>query len=361
MNDSVLKTVAYFLPQYHQIPENDEWWGKGFTEWDNVKRAQPIFDGHLQPLKPYDYYDLSDPSVLRSQISMAKKYGLFGFCFHYYWFSGKRLLEKPIENFLKDDSPEADFPFMLCWANENWTRTWDGLDENSLISQNHSIEDHYNASEDLFRYMADDRYIKIDNKPVLVIYRPAIVDHFDSLVEILRKKALEKGFDGIKIISTNSFHFKNLENFSIDGIVEFPPHFDNEKYLQKGNVEVYAEFTGNAIMDYSHTVNAMKAHYQRKLNQAKSGSYYPCCFPSWDNIARRQHAGNTFTDASPELFEEWMDACASFTNEYNQENEKFLFINAWNEWAEGAILEPDQDRGFAHLEVLNRVVSKHNK
>ena len=171
----MVKIIPYYLPQFHVIPENNSWWGEGFTEWTNIKNAKPMFDGHYQPKLPFEYYDLSHNYVLENQISMAKKFGIYGFCFHYYWFKGKRLLEKPIEDFLDNKSSESNFPFMLCWANENWTRRWDGKENDILISQEHSLEDHYNITDNLMRFFNDPRYIKVDEKPVILIYRPEII------------------------------------------------------------------------------------------------------------------------------------------------------------------------------------------
>ena len=268
INKTNIKSVAYYLPQFHQIPENDEWWGEGFTEWTNVKKAKPVYEGHYQPKIPYEYYDLADPSVMHKQIAMAKQYGLFGFCFHYYWFGGKRLLEKPIENFLGDKSSDANFPFMLCWANENWTRRWDGKEEDVLISQKHSIGDHQKVTEDLFRYFQDERYIKIQGKPVIVIYRPAIIDEFEHLVKILRKSATENGFPGIHIVSTTSFNFKNKQSFDIDAIAEFPPHFhcNAVRSIKVNNKDT--RHTG-LIYDYKSCKNANLENYKRILSEEK--------------------------------------------------------------------------------------------
>lgn len=360
MQSNQVKPVAYYLPQFHSIPENDKWWGEGFTEWTNVKKAQPVYKGHDQPKIPYEYYDLSDKTVIHKQIHLAKQYGLFGFCFHYYWFSGKRLLEKPIDNFLDDKSDSARFPFMLCWANENWTRTWDGKQDNILISQKHSLADHKEVTEDLFRYFNDDRYIKVKGKPVLIIYRPLIIDRFPDLVKILRDKAIENGLPGIHIISTNSFGFSNQKSYDIDGIAEFPPHFDPSIYnlavQHKHKTIIQKSFKG-LIYDYRSCVGANLQNYKNILSQTRKSNYYPGAFPSWDNTARKQYDSHICADASPQYFSEWLRGAMEFTQKHNSEDDKFVFINAWNEWAEGAVLEPDQINGYDNLNALKTVLN----
>ena len=194
---SDIKTIAYYLTQFHQIPENDEWWGEGFTEWTNVKKAKPLFQGHDQPRVPYKYYDLSNERVMIEQIAMAKKYRLYGFCFYYYWFSGKRLLEKPLERLLVNKTKAADFPFMICWANENWSRTWDGSEKEILINHDYSFEDDKEHFKKLLHYFQDNRYIKIKGKPVFVIYRANLFPDIKKTGEIWNNLALEAGLPGI--------------------------------------------------------------------------------------------------------------------------------------------------------------------
>ena len=365
MNDDI-KAIAYYLPQFHQIDENDEWWGEGFTEWTNVKKAKPVYDGHYQPMRPYEYYDLTDSYVMYDQIMMAKRHNLYGFCFHYYWFNGKRLLEEPIENLLADKSKEAEFPFMLCWANENWTRRWDGNDQDILIGQSHTVEDHYKVADDLIRYMVDDRYIKINNKPVLLIYRPAIIDEFNMLVDILQFKAKEKGFNGVHIVSTNSFKFMRNgkhegEKLKINAIAEFPPHFSCDADRPVDGYSFGPNYNGSSrLHDYEYTVEACSAYYNKILdnNMYKGMSYYPGTFPTWDNTARKQNDSDVFVNTSAEYFSKWVDAAMKFTQNRNEYNEQFVFINAWNEWAEGAVLEPDLKNGYKHLETLSNTLSR---
>ena len=354
-----MKSIAYYLPQFHTIPENDEWWGKGFTEWSNVRTAEAMYEGHYQPKEPLDYYDLSEINVMKKQVCLAKKYGLYGFCFHYYWFQGKRLLEKPINNFLKNKSSDLDFPFMLCWANENWTRRWDGKENEVLISQNHSEEDYWKVAEDIFKYIDDDRYIKINNKPLLIIYRPEIMTKFNYFVKVLRLKAFERGFEGIEILSTNSFGFKNKDCFDIDGIVEFPPHFPSGDFVKKStDINTRSDFKG-LIYDYKHCVKKSINYYNEKQMAPKSIDYYPCSFPSWDNTARRGVDSHICANTSKKLFKKWLRGCCDFSKQYNPKEKDFIFINAWNEWAEGAILEPDKKNGLSSLKALKSVMKEY--
>lgn len=374
---SKIKPVAYYLPQYHQIPENDKWWGEGFTEWKNVKRGVPFFKGHHQPFVPYDYYDLSNESVMHRQITMAKKYKLHGFCFHYYWFSKKRLLEKPIEAFLNDKSPEADFPFMLCWANENWTRRWDGQDQDILIKQDHTPRDHAAVVKDLMRYMIDDRYIKVKNKPVLVLYRVNLIWLYPYFKLLLNQEAKKHGFDGVHIVATTAFSFKPWWGNDVDGVVQFPPHgpqyseifhhvvttgFTNTEGYPLYTPEKFTQPHHGKIYDYSKTADAFTQYYSNVLNNSEivnSKNYYPCCFPSWDNTARKMENAHVFANSSVEKFRQWLLAAAEFTYNNNDEDNSFLFINAWNEWAEGAMLEPDQTRGYKNLETVRDVMTMY--
>lgn len=350
MNTDV-KSIAYYLPQFHQIPENDGWWGEGFTEWTNVKKAIPIFPDHDQPNIPYEYYDLSDISVMYNQIEMAKKYSLHGFCFYYYNFDGKRLLEKPVEQFLNDKSEAANFPFMICWANENWTRRWDGADNEILIKQTYNRDNYEKLAMDFVRHFKDSRYIKDNGEPVLMIYRPQIITEFSMLVNCIRNQCANHGFPGVKIFASESFNFKNNCRFNIDGIIQFPPHhtFTGEPPVERKACEV---------VSYTDLVDLNLEFYKRyqDVTIPNSNLFYPCVFPSWDNTPRRGHAGRVYINHDINTFKKWLNGAKDFTLNYNKDAEKFIFINAWNEWAEGAYLEPDKKDGFLRLEALKTVM-----
>lgn len=349
--NKTIKPIAYYLPQFHQIPENDEWWGEGFTEWTNVRKATPLFPGHEQPKIPYDYYDLSNINVMHKQIDMAKKYGLHGFCFYYYNFDGKRLLEKPVENFLKDKSHEADFPFMICWANENWTRCWTGQNNNVLIHQSCKPESYEKLALDFIRHFKDPRYIKDNGEPVLMIYRPGKISRFPELINCIRTQCKNHGFSGVKIFASEAFRFKNQAGFDIDGIIQFPPHstFAQKPFVKRDPCEVvrYSDVVNSNLVFY-------KNHHDVKIPNSKL--FYPCSFPSWDNTPRRGASGRVYHDCDIDNFKKWLNASKKFTMKYNKDAEKFIFINAWNEWAEGAHLEPDKVNGFSRLEALKEVL-----
>ena len=369
MKTNTVKPIAFYLPQYHQIPENDEWWGEGFTEWTNVKRAKPFFNGHEQPLEPLEYYDLSNNTVIHRQIEQAKKYNIFGFCFQYYWFNQKRLLEKPIENFLKDKSEKANFPFMLCWANENWTRKQDKHEEDILIEQNHSIDDHEKVAKDLVRYMKDERYIRASGKPVLILYRPDKIKYLAYLLVAIKDEARKEGIEGVHILTTNSFgkEFNKLDG--LDGIVEFPPHFPvNSPVFQKvkanSGINEYPPTLNTTktehkgyIFDAEKTVDLMCRYYYQKKDLVDN--YYPCCFPSWDNTAIKMEHSNIFANMNSEVFKKWLISASEFTKIVNKEDSQFVFINAWNKWAEGAMLESDKKNQNKNLEVVREVMNEY--
>lgn len=363
VNDEPTKIIAYYLPQFHTIPENDKWWGKGFTEWTNVKKAKPVFPGHDQPKIPLEYYDLSDPKTIHAQIKLAKEFNVYAFCFHYYWFAGKRLLELPIENFLKDDSHEANFPFMLCWANEDWTRTWDGKSGKVLIDQKHSAADHRRVAKDLLRYFQDPRYIKVNNKPALIIYRVELIKDLEKLKNIIEEEAAKVGIPGIHLISTTASRafedpdLSGMVEHVCEGTAEFPPHTRFDDAIDLVDVESPKDFTGFAY-DYTKFKDTHLEGYDKLLNNSSDNAYYPGAFPGWDNTARKQTDSHICVNNTPESFEEWVTGGIQYTNLKNTSQDNFIFINAWNEWAEGAVLEPSVKDGTRYL---NALLTAYNK
>jgi glycosyltransferase involved in cell wall biosynthesis len=340
------KLIAFYLPQFHTIKENDEWWGKGFTEWTNVTKAQPQFVGHYQPHLPDElgFYDLSYTDIFYKQIDLAKKYGIYGFCFHYYWFSGKRLLEKPIFNYLNDKN--LDFPFMLCWANEPWSRRWDGSEDDILMPQNFGEEDYVKFIEDIMPFFKDKRYIKIDNKPILIIYRPHLIpkEVMNDAIKIWKDYAKQNGFDGLYLINTRTGGFKaHPSEWGLDATVEFPPN-DIALVRQKKLDILNHDFKG-------HIYNLAKTIEKAENFSSVNYPLYKTVFPTWDNTSRKKNKGTIFYNSSPELYMKWLYNCIIQTRENHPEERQFVFINAWNEWAEGAHLEPDRKYGFAFLEA----------
>ena len=339
------KLIAFYLPQFHTIPENDRWWGKGFTEWTNVTLGQPQFIGHYQPHLPDElgFYDLSNKETLTRQIELAKKYGVFGFCFHYYWFSGgKKLLEKPIFNYLNDR--ELDFPFMICWANEPWSRRWDGSESDILMPQNFQEEDILKFIKDILPFFKDNRYIKINNSPVLIVYRPLYLKKklIKKTVKIWREYVKEEGFDDLYLMYTKmGCCFKDLSKVGFDASIEFPPNC-TKAVAQKKLKIINPNYEGE-IFNLHKTVI--------ETNKIKSeDNTYKTVFPSWDNTARKKNNAHIFYNSSPEFYKKWLYNSIKETDELHPES-KLVFINAWNEWAEGAHLEPDRKYGFAYLEA----------
>ncbi len=338
------RLVAYYLPQFHPIPENDEWWGKGFTEWRNVARAFPVFEDHYQPRMPGElgYYDLRNADVMRRQVELARQYGLSELCFHFYWFGGKRLLEKPVENWLAD--PSLDLPFCLCWANENWTRRWDGQDRTVLIAQQHSPEDDLAFIRYVDRYFKDPRYMKVDGKPVLTVYRPGILPDAKATLRRWREEARRMGYPGLYLIATNSFGFGDHTKLGFDALSEFPPHAIMSEDIQQ-HLRLTSTRTGGQVYSYRSVVE------DELEKTTTSGTVHAGVMPGWDNSARRPHNGFIFQGATPALFARWLRHAIGRTAA-RPAAERFVFINAWNEWAEGAYLEPDIRYGYAWLHAL---------
>jgi lipopolysaccharide biosynthesis protein len=339
------RVIAFYLPQFHAIPENDEWWGKGFTEWTNVKPAKAQFVGHYQPHLPGElgYYSLLDKSVQRRQIELAKLYGLEGFCFYFYWFNGKRLLEKPVEAWLGDAS--LDLPFCLCWANENWSRRWDGLEKEVLIGQDHSPEDDLAFIGEVARYMTDPRYIRIDGKPLLLIYRPSLLPDPEETAARWRQWCRENGVGEIFLAYTQSFEIDDPGRYGFDAAIEFPPNnsappnvTDLVRPLQKNfssTVYDWSELAGRSS-------NYVKPNYR----------LFRSVCPGWDNTARRKTGGTVLINNTPNLYRRWIENAVAETVERVEEpSERLVFVNAWNEWAEGAHLEPDAANGYAYLQA----------
>lgn len=341
-----LKTIAFYLPQFHPFPENDKWWGKGFTEWTNVTKAKPNFVGHYQPHLPIHsgFYDLRIPEIMIEQAKLARNYGIYGFNFYYYWFDGKILMEKPYEILLKHK--EIDINFCITWANENWTRRWDGLENEVLIAQNHSEKDSIKFIQSLYKYFEDKRYIRIDNKPVLIIYRSSIIPDIQKIGKIWREELVKAGFDGLYLVCAQTTGTYNPNDIGFDAAMEFPPHsIYYEEYLKKVEV-VNSNFKG-AIIDYS--VAAEKA----LSNKEPDFKLFKTSILSWDNTARRQDNATVFYNFSTDKYKNWMTHLYKTTLENSKysDDEKLVFVNAWNEWAEGTHLEPDAKYGYAYLEA----------
>ena len=349
------KLITFYLPQFHTIPENDEWWGEGFTEWTNVRKGKAYFEGHSQPRTPENelgYYNLEEITTMATQAELAKLYGLGGFCFYFYWFAGKRLLENPLLNYLKN--PDLDFPFCLCWANENWTRTWDGLEKNVLIAQKHSPEDDINFISYLSQYLQDSRYIKINNKPLILIYRPSLLPDIKSTVNRWRKWCRENGIGEIYLAYTQSYESVDPIEYGFDAAIEFPPNNMCTPELNKNHLNMTQKHSGS-ILSWS----AMSELCQSK--KKRPYKYYRSVTMAWDNTARKGERGTVFHGCTADKYEKWLTQTIELTNENSQNSdENIVFINAWNEWAEGTYLEPDKANGYAYLQATANALNKVN-
>ena len=349
--DPRAKVIAYYLPQFHATPENDKFWGEGFTEWRNVTRGMPRFQGHVQPRLPRDlgYYDLSDGATYRRQIEMAAAAGVHAFCFYYYWFNGQRVLDGPVETMLAD--PTLDFPFTLMWANENWTRTWDGAESEVLLAQDYRAEDDIALVDDWARHFADPRYMRVDGRPLFFLYRPGAIPDGANRIAVWRKLLAHRhGLDPIMVM-VQGFGDSDPRHYGLDGAIEFPPHklAADLKPINQSLDFLDPDFAGH-VVDYDAVVSAAAA---------EPVPDYPlirCSVPSWDNEARRPGRGYCLHGATPEKFTGWMRQSIDYAAANPFFGETIVAVNAWNEWAEGAYLEPDIYHGGAYLNALSRAV-----
>ena len=350
MQSKPVRLICFYLPQFHSIPENDLWWGDGFTEWTNVMSAQPQFNGHYQPRIPQDlgYYNLLNSNVQKQQVEMAKLYGIEGFCFYFYWFDGKTLLEKPVENYLNDAN--LNLSFCLCWANENWTRRWDGLENEILISQNHSPEDDLAFIYHVAKYLKDPRYIRIKERPLLIVYRPSLLPDAKKTAARWRKWCLDNGLGEIFLAYTQSFEIVPPADYGFDAAIEFPPNISSPPNITGYVKPLKSNFACN-VFDW-------RVFIERSRNyKIPDYTLYRGVCPSWDNTPRRKNRSTVFALNSPEGYKEWLhNAINDTAKRFRNDDEKLIFINAWNEWAEGAYLEPDKQYGYAYLEMTRQAL-----
>jgi lipopolysaccharide biosynthesis protein len=360
--------IAFYLPQFYPTPYNDEWWGKGFTEWTNVVKGRPHFKGHYQPHLPADlgFYDLRLPEAREAQAVLAREYGIHGFCYYHYWFNGKRILERPLDAVVA--SGEPSLPFCICWANESWTRAWKGHLDTVLMQQSYSPEDDLAHIQSLLPVLSDDRYIKVDGKPLVLVYRIELLPNPQATVEIWRREAERFGLPGIFLVSIESnyvFGATSPSEFGFDGVVRFQPNFTplsispvraavvktiRERYprLHSTIRNLKLEWKDDKVYDYA-------ALYRRwKDSVGGSERRFECVTPMWDNSARRNRGATIVTNSSPQLYEQWLREAVQ-RSVPDSDQQATVFINAWNEWAEGCHLEPCQKWGHQYLEVTRRV------
>jgi len=348
------RVVPFYLPQFHPIPENDRWWGTGFTEWTNVAAARPVYAGHHQPKVSRDlgFYDLRLPEVRAQQADLARAHSVSGFMYYYYWFAGKRLLQKPIESLLESD---LDFPYCIMWANENWTRRWDGRSEDVLIGQDYHEVPAEEFIEDIMEFLEDPRYLTVDGKRVLSVYRPGQMPNFGQVVTSWRAAAARRGIE-LHIVSVDVAEgFDALDDHvddGLDGLMGFPPHNCLWSWVSHEGLGVDPRFSGN-LLSYSLLAEAA----EKKLQSGIADGSFPGVMVTFDNTARRQWAGDVWLGSNPYTFRRWLGSAVRSVA-HRPEQERVVFVNAWNEWAEGAVLEPSDRFGTTYLLAVRDVVHR---
>lgn len=345
--------VAFYLPQFHVIPENDAWWGKGFTEWRNAARALPQFEGHAQPRLPGDlgFYDLRNPQVMRDQAQLARAYGIGAFCFYFYWFGGKTLLEAPLQQWLADAS--IDLPCCLCWANEDWSRRWDGQADDILIAQSHDAEDDLAFIAHVAPYLRDPRYLRVDGKPLLLIYRPGLLPDAAATIRRWRDWCLQHGIGELFVAYVQGFERPDPRTIGCDAAVEFPPNLATPANITARQSLLNADYAGE-VLDWRELADEYR---NRGMPDYR---LFPGVNCGWDNEPRRPGRGRTYLHASPHAYEAWLRHTIHHRLRAEAPNKRLVFINAWNEWAEGAVLEPDARFGHAWLHATRAALVAHD-
>jgi lipopolysaccharide biosynthesis protein len=348
-----VRVVPFYLPQFHPIPENDRWWGAGFTEWANVAAARPVYLGHDQPKLPgrLGFYDLRLPEVVARQVSLAEGSGVNGFMYYHYWFAGKQLLERPILDRIAGD---AQLPFCLMWANENWTRRWDGRESDIIMGQRYDEVPTSRFIEDVLPILRDPRYLRIDDRAVLAIYRPAQIPDLQSVIESWREKARTDGVGELFILLVDvvrEFHGvgEDPSTIGLDGTLGFPPHNALWDWIPKEQVGAVPSFKGNLLSYRSLVEDAI-----RKLQSGIPEHYFPGVMVAFDNTARRQVNPDLWVGSNPYTFRRWL-AAAAIAVEHREPDKRMIFVNAWNEWSEGAVLEPSARFGSTYLLAVRDV------
>ncbi len=377
-----MKIIAFYLPQFHNIPENDEWWGDGFTEWVNVKKTKPVFKGHSQPRVPLNdnYYDLLDDNTKIWQAALAKKFGIYGFAYYHYWFNGHMLLEKPMEQMLKNK--QVDIPFCISWANEPWTKAWVGNERKTLISQHYGNEkewkEHFNY---LLQFFKDDRYIKVDGKPLFIIYRPEIIPCLNKMIDCWQEAAKENGLKGLNIACQSNDYYlqKNRDDSRIDYNIEFQPEFScgalrRQRFSWIRTIRRnITRFVGRYLGIDLYRIGQKTLQKLGKTNRVDYDTVWlkiintkpfskkniPGAYVGWDNSPRYGERATIYMGDTPEKFEYYMDL--QIKNAKKHYKTDMLFMYAWNEWAEGGYLEPDERNGYKNLEAIRNTLINNDE
>lgn len=356
--------LAFYLPQYHPIPENDEWWGRGFTEWRNVARARPQFRGHYQPHLPADlgYYDLRVPEVRAQQAELAAGAGVGGFVYYHYWFNGRRLLERPVDEVLASGEPR--FPFCLAWANENWTRRWDGGDHEVLMAQHYSPDDDIAHIRALRGALTDDRYVTVQGKPVLLVYRSSLLPDSAATTDRWRREVESWGLPGLHLLRVESFRTETGDPRAagFDAAVQFQPSWENippapRWFRARQHLRRVDDRFSHRVFRYDDLADLAIAAPPKEYPR------WPGVTPGFDNSSRRRHEATILVEPSPATYGRWLDVALERSETVADllgcETPGLVFVNAWNEWAEGNHLEPDIRFGHAFLDATRRAVDRH--
>lgn len=348
--DVSARVVAFYLPQFHPIPENNEWWGEGFTDWTNVRRARPWFDGHDQPRVPttLGYYDLRNVDHHYAQAALARAHGLAAFCYYAYWFRGRRILDEPLN--VVASNPDLAMPYAICWANEPWSRRWDGGDDKVLIEQRHSPETDEAFIDDIGMHLADPRYLRIDGRPILLIYRAGLLLDPLRTTDKLRERAVRLGLGELFLAMVQSFGHWDPIGYGFDAAVEFPPHgSESPQPTSRHTRATHPGFHGN-LVEYE----AVIAHALAR--PVPVHTWFRGVMPGWDNTPRRESRATVYVGSTPALFRRWLQEALRFTYLFRRLPERLVFVNAWNEWGEGAYLEPDLSNGDAYLRAIEEAL-----
>lgn len=363
VGEAAVRAIVLHLPQFHPIPENDEWWGKGFTEWSSVARTTPRFPEHYQPHLPADlgFYDLRLPEARAAQAQLAAEYGIYGFCYYHYWFHGRQILERPVNEIWKSGQPE--FPFCLCWANESWTRRWDGQNNDILLEQRYSPADDLAHIRSLIPLFSDPRYIRVEGRPLFLVYRATAMPEPEKTADLWRREAERGGLKGLFLVRVESHNESgNPRELGYDYSLEFQPYWAHvwfwrvfrRKWWHVRRLRTHEPgLRENNVFDYRLLVkNALAA-------PVPAYPRIPCVCPGWDNSPRKKRDANILIDSTPELYGSWLSEVVSRMKPSKGSEisaDSFVFINAWNEWAEGNHLEPCQRWGRKYLEATRKAL-----
>ena len=347
----IARAIALYLPQFHPIPENDEWWGKGFTEWTNTAKAKPLFKGHYQPHVPADlgFYDLRLEESRVQQAQLAQSYGIEGFCYYHYWFAGRRILNRPFDEVVASRKP--NFPFCLCWANETWSGIWHGNPKTILIEQTYpGEEDHRNHFHALLPAFKDPRYLCVDGKPIFLIYKPLDIPRLEEMLDLWRRLALKAGLNGLYLIGTSGDPDKDLTSLGFDAVANTPfvsrlLDMIKPTFLRRARNKIRRTLGQPHILEFSDFV---ELHMPKKITSYEA---YPTVIHAWDNTPRSGVRGVAYRNSTPEMFRSLLNGAVAAVSDKPPER-RLIFLKSWNEWAEGNHLEPDLKHGHAYLKVI---------